>query len=289
MSVIGADAVGHRITVPSRPGAHLVLDWASRTDVGLRRAVNEDSVVAHPPIFAVADGMGGHAAGDRASAAVVERLAGAAREPGPIDLVHLQAALSAAARDIDELAEGIPIGVGTTVTGAALVWRGERPEFAVFNIGDSRVYAYADGDLRQVTVDHSVVQELVDAGMLDAADAEGHPESNVITRAVGFRERPRPDLWTVPALAGLRLLVCSDGLTKEVPVSRLRDLLGSGSGAADTADALVDAALVAGGRDNITVVVVDVVAVPGAPSHGRRRARPNSGAAPGSGRNAGLN
>ncbi len=281
MSAIGGDGVGHRIAVPGRPDAEIVVDWAARSDVGHRRAVNEDSVIAAPPVFAVADGMGGHAAGDRASAAVVERLAGASRDTGPIDLAHLQAALTAAAGDIDRIAENIPAGVGTTVTGAALVWRGERPEFAVFNIGDSRVYAFADGDLRQVTVDHSVVQELVDAGLLDAADAEHHPDSNVITRAVGFRERPRPDVWPLPLTAGLRLLICSDGLTKELSGDRLREEMAAGRSAADTADTLVDAALAAGGRDNVTVVVVDVVAVPEAPPRGRRRAHPNSGGASG--------
>src|SRR5690606_22841599 len=121
---------------------------------------------------------------------------------------------------------------------------------------------FEGNELAQVTVDHSVVQELMDAGLLDAADAENHPESNVITRAVGFRELPRPDLWSIPLRAGLRLLICSDGLTREVGRDRLRLHLAARLSAAETASALVDAALAAGGRDNISVLIVDVVDAP---------------------------
>lgn len=262
MSMIGGDATGHRIEIPGRPGEHLVLDWASRSDVGHRRSVNEDSVLAAPPLFAVADGMGGHAAGDLASAAVVEHLSLAEVQTGTLDIGQVEAALAAAANEIDELAEGIPAGVGTTVAGAALVLADGEPRFAVFNIGDSRVYRFEGNELSQITVDHSVVQELVDAGLLDAEDMENHPESNVITRAVGFRELPRPDLWTLPVRTGLRLLICSDGLTKELGRERIRLHLAARLTAAETASALVDAALAAGGRDNVTVLVVDVVEAP---------------------------
>jgi protein phosphatase len=112
----------------------------------------------------------------------------------------------------------------------------------------------------------------VDAGLLDAEDMENHPESNVITRAVGFRELPRPDLWTLPVRTGLRLLICSDGLTKELGRERIRLHLAARLSAAETASALVDAALAAGGRDNVTVLVVDVVEAPAT--------HPRSGAAP---------
>lgn len=262
MSIIGSDATGHRIDIPGRPDEHVTLDWAARTDIGNRRSVNEDSVLAAPPLFAVADGMGGHAAGDLASAAVVEHLSVAEVATGTLDIGQVEAALAAAANDIDELAEGIPAGVGTTVAGAALVVAGGEARFAIFNIGDSRVYRFEGNELAQVTVDHSVVQELMDAGLLDAADAENHPESNVITRAVGFRELPRPDLWSIPLRAGLRLLICSDGLTREVGRDRLRLHLAARLSAAETASALVDAALAAGGRDNISVLIVDVVDAP---------------------------
>jgi protein phosphatase len=238
----------------------LVLSWAARTDVGHRRAANEDSVVVGLPIFAVADGMGGHAAGDRASAAVAERLA---RERGPFaELAALEQAFIDAGATIDALAEGIPIGVGTTVTGAALVFDTDRPSFLVFNIGDSRVYRFERNELAQVTVDHSVVQELVDAGLIAPEDADAHPESNVITRALGFHDEPLPDIWRVPVRAGMRLLICSDGLTKELGDERLRLHLAAGMSAGETASALVDAALAAGGRDNVTLVIVDVIAAP---------------------------
>jgi protein phosphatase len=259
VSHIGKDRTGHRIPLPG--GGAVVLSWAARSDVGHRRTSNEDSVVVAAPIFAVADGMGGHAAGDRASAAAVEHLS-PRKGVRFLDVATLESSLAAAAHDIDTLAEGIPIGVGTTVTGAALMLIDDVPVFAVFNIGDSRVYRLEDNELTRVTTDHSVVQELVDAGLIAAEDAESHPESNVITRALGFRDDPRPDVVMVPVRPGLRLLICSDGLTKELGDDRIRMLLTAGLVPAETAGALVDAALAAGGRDNVTVAVVDVVDAP---------------------------
>jgi protein phosphatase len=259
VSHIGKDKTGHRIPLPT--GGEIVLSWAARSHVGHRRASNEDSVVVASPMFAVADGMGGHAAGDRASAAAVEHLRPRAGITF-LDIETLESSLAAAADDIDTLAEGIPVGVGTTVTGAALMLIDELPVFAVFNIGDSRVYSIVGNDLVRVTTDHSVVQELIDAGIIDAEEAETHPESNVITRALGFRDDPRPDVVMVPARAGLRLLICSDGLTKEVGDERIRLHLAAGMPADETAGALIDAALAAGGRDNVTVAVVDVLESP---------------------------
>jgi protein phosphatase len=259
MTRIGDDGVEVHVELEGRDD-DLVLSWAARTDVGHRRAANEDSVVVGLPIFAVADGMGGHAAGDRASDAIATRLA---REVGPFaELPLLEQAFIDAGHEIDALAEGIPLGVGTTVTGAALVYDTGGPTFLVFNIGDSRVYRFERNELEQVTVDHSVVQELVDAGVIAAEDAENHPESNVITRALGFHDEPLPDIWRIPARTGTRLLICSDGLTKEIGDEWLRMHLGAGMSAAETASALVDAALAAGGRDNVTLVIVDVIAAP---------------------------
>jgi PPM family protein phosphatase len=261
VSSVGRDRSGYKLGIPGKRRGFL-LDWAGRSDIGRKRAVNEDSVLVGPPVFAVADGMGGHAAGDRASAAVIERLAAlqALADNGYLDLTRLDEALAAAATDIDELSADIPIGAGTTVTGALLALRDGEPHFAVFNIGDSRVYLLADGVFSRVTRDHSVVQELVDAGLIAAEDAESHPESNVITRAIGFRETPRPDLWMLPVIPGMRLLLCSDGLTKEVDDARIQRHLEAGGTAAETADALMDDALASGGRDNVTVVVIDVAA-----------------------------
>lgn len=261
MTQLGRDADHHVVAVPG--DRRLVLSWAALTDTGLRRTANEDSLTADAPLFAVADGMGGHAAGDRASDAVVTRLARAAHDEFA-DLGDVFHALEQATADIDLVADERHLGVGTTVTGAALVLHDDEPFFAVFNIGDSRVYCFLDGELTQITVDHSVVQELVDAGALHPDDAEFHPDNNVITRAVGFSSAPEPDSWLVRPRAGMRLLVCSDGLTKEVGRERIRLHLDAGNPPVETAASLVDAALAAGGRDNVTVIVVDVVETPAA-------------------------
>jgi len=235
----------------------LSIDWAGVTDVGLRRAHNEDSYVAEAPLFVVADGMGGHSAGDVASDAVVRRMAEAAvRDRLTTD--DIEEALRRATADIAVAAADTELGVGTTATGAFLSDDDGDPEFTIFNVGDSRVYLVDEGTLRQVTVDHSVVQEMVDAGLIRAEDAESHPDSNVITRAVGFDVDQRPDYWRVPARAGLRLLVCSDGLTKELSGADMERLLGEQPETLAAASALVRAAVEAGGRDNVTAVVVDV-------------------------------
>jgi len=235
----------------------LSIDWAGVTDVGLRRAHNEDSYVAEAPLFVVADGMGGHSAGAVASDAVVRRMAEAAvRDRLTTD--DIEEALRRATADIAVAAADTELGVGTTATGAFLSDDDGDPEFTIFNVGDSRVYLVDEGTLRQVTVDHSVVQEMVDAGLIRAEDAESHPDSNVITRAVGFDVDQRPDYWRVPARAGLRLLVCSDGLTKELSGADMERLLGEQPETLAAASALVRAAVEAGGRDNVTAVVVDV-------------------------------
>ncbi len=162
MSELGRNATAHRISVPGL-AEPVKLSWAALSDRGRRRSGNEDSYVVAPPLFAVADGMGGHSAGDLASAAVVERLAESITgDFGTI--AQLEAGLAAATDDIIEIAGDSEIGVGTTVTGAVLVLVDDQPYFAVFNIGDSRVYAFERNELVQVTTDHSVVQELVDAG-----------------------------------------------------------------------------------------------------------------------------
>lgn len=261
MTELGRSTASKSISVPGQPGGAVELEWGAATDVGRKRDHNEDSLLAESPLFVVADGMGGHAAGDVASAAVVTRLSEAiAGDFADVEaVIHgLRAATAdiTLADDVDEL------GVGTTVTGAALTLRGGAPVWAVFNIGDSRVYVFEGGTLRQVTTDHSVVQELVDAGLIRREDAEFHPDSNVITRAVGFNVEPFADVWLIPVRIGTRLLICSDGLTREVDDSRLLGQLSAGLGAQETADALVAAALSGGGRDNITTVVVDVVGAP---------------------------
>lgn len=261
MTEVGRSSATRSIVVPGHREFELTLAWGAATDVGRRRQHNEDSLLAESPVFAVADGMGGHAAGDVASAAVVARLAEAVvgdfAEPAAV-----REALGAATVDISHAADEKELGVGTTATGAILTLEDGMPCFTVFNVGDSRVYMFERNELTQVTVDHSVVQELVSAGLISAADAESHPDSNVITRAVGFNAEPRPDFWIVPIRRGLRLLICSDGLTKEVDHEHIRLHLASQLSPLETAQSLVDAALAAGGRDNVTTVVVDVVSGP---------------------------
>lgn len=261
MTELGTSNAGLSIAIPGRPAVTLRLAWAAATDTGRKRAANEDSFVTQSPLFAIADGMGGHSAGDLASAAVVKRLSDLASGDFAVsgDIVG---ALEEATRDISLVAHDRALGMGTTVTGAALVLQNDEPFFAVFNVGDSRVYSFERNELAQVTVDHSVVQELVDAGILTRDEAEHHPDSNIITRAVGFSATPLPDFWMLPLRSGLRLLLCSDGLTKELSDDRIRLHLAAGLSAAETASALVDAALAAGGRDNVTTIVIDVLDAP---------------------------
>ncbi len=258
MTEIGSSVVRLEVDIPGHPSARLVLGWGAATDTGRRRAHNEDSFLARVPIFAVADGMGGHSAGDIASAAVVARLSEAVSGTFT-DADTIERGLRAATVDIGLAADEKELGVGTTVTGVALSVQDDEPFWTVFNVGDSRVYRYERDALVQVTVDHSVVQELVDAGVIRVEDAEAHPDSNVITRAVGFNVEPVPDYWVVPVRTGLRLLVCSDGLTKELDADDIRSMLAAGLPADQTALALVQAALEAGGRDNITTIVIDVL------------------------------
>ncbi len=259
MTALGRSSVRHVVTLPDH-GASLELSWHGVTHTGYRRSGNEDSYLADVPLFAVADGMGGHSHGDRASDAVVRRLQ-AAVDGDIIDPAAIVDALNRATWDIHQL-DDADHGIGTTVTGIALSLVDGRPCFTCFNVGDSRVYRFAGNELAQVTTDHSIVQEMVDAGQLSAEQAENHPEANVITRAVGFSIEPDVDLVTLPIESGMRLLICSDGLTKEVPLERLRLHLAARLSARETANALVDAALAQGGRDNITVIVVDVVRAP---------------------------
>lgn len=256
---IGQGSTEFRVELPS-VATTVTLAWAALTDVGHRREVNEDSLLSIPPLFAVADGMGGHSAGDVASAAVVSRLAQLAGtpvvEPGSIDR-----ALQLAVKDMAGGDGVTDQGTGTTVTGVALALVSNTVRWIVYNIGDSRVYQLTNGVLEQVTTDHSVVQELVDAGRITREEADVHPHGNIITRAVGFHEPPIPDYLILPVVAGMRILVCSDGLTKELTSYGIRHFLLEKKLAADAVSAMLEAALENGGRDNVTAIVVDVLAV----------------------------
>lgn len=256
MTQVGRTSARVSVTREGAQPRRVTLSWAALSDKGSKRAGNEDSSLSELPVFAVADGMGGHSAGDIASAAVVDRLGGITT--AVTDAPALEAALALALDDIDKVGDESVLGTGTTVTGIALGEADDDLAWLVFNIGDSRTYLFENGELRQLTVDHSVVQELLDAGLITREQAEHHPDSNVITRAVGFHEKPVPDYSTLPVVAGQRLLICSDGLTKELTDYGIRHYLSTTPDAERAAAELVTAALANGGRDNVTVVVVDV-------------------------------
>lgn len=263
MTQIGRSTRRHTVVVPGSAGGRISLAWAALSDTGYRRSANEDSLVARSPIFAVADGMGGHTAGDFASAAVVTRLA-ERTSARFVERDDINEALRAA---VDDIAKGVgttDLGTGTTVTGVALTLVDDVPHWLVINIGDSRVYQLIGGVLGQLTVDHSIVQELIDSGAITPAEAEVHPHSNIITRAVGFNEDPVPDYVLVPIVPGARMLVCSDGLTKELTEHGIHRFLSDGTSAMDAATQLMEAALGNGGRDNVSVIVVDVLETTGA-------------------------
>ncbi|TFB90802.1 serine/threonine-protein phosphatase [Cryobacterium algoricola] len=257
MTQIGQGSGGFEVAFPSVKKT-VSLAWAALTDTGHRREVNEDSLISVPPIFAVADGMGGHSAGDVASAAVVNRLAELAGRDSPQNAA-INTALGLAVTDMASGVGVTDLGTGTTVTGALLAVVSGAPHWVVFNIGDSRVYLLTSGVLEQITIDHSVVQELVDAGRITRDEADVHPHGNIITRAVGFHEAPIPDYRVLPVHPGMRLLICSDGLTKELTAYGIRHFLISNPDPEDAAKALVEAALENGGRDNVTVIVLDVL------------------------------
>ena len=238
--------------------ADIRLSVAAVTDVGRKRAVNEDSSLAESPVFIIADGMGGHEAGDQASAAIIAEFAPlAARDSVSID--DVTRAVEAAHHAVHLIADTTTRGAGSTLTGIVLLEHEGIPQWLVVNIGDSRVYRFGATDLVQLTVDHSIVQQLVADGSLRPEDAATYVGRNVITRAVGSPDSP-PDFWLHPLITGERLLICSDGLTGEVDDESIRAALARGESAEVTAEALLAQALENGGRDNVSIIVVDVVA-----------------------------
>jgi serine/threonine protein phosphatase PrpC len=232
--------------------------YGSATDRGAVRPRNEDRVLAEPCVFAVADGLGGHAAGDVAASLAVDRLRRLAGRPDlcPEDL------RSAVAEASDEIVIASASrdewsGMATTLAALAVVSVGGAAHWAVCNVGDSRVYRFSAGRLWQLSVDHSEVQELVSVGKLTPDEARAHPSRAVITRSLGTDPGPKVDLWMLPAAAGDRFLLCSDGLL-ELADSEVEHLLSTTADPQVAADLLVRRAVEAGGRDNVSVVVVDL-------------------------------
>jgi protein phosphatase len=237
------------------------LAWGAHSDRGRRRALNEDSYLAEPPLFFVADGMGGHTAGDRASAAAIEAFA-QLRGRASVGLDDVERAFARAVHEVAGISTGAD-AAGTTISGVAVTEQNGEAYWLVVNIGDSRTYRLSGGVLEQISVDHSEVQELVERGELSSAEAERHPRRNVITKAVGAGSYDEPDYWFMPVAQGDRIMVCSDGLNKELDAAQLTQVLAEERSAQAAATRLVHEALMHGGRDNITVVVVDAVRVDG--------------------------
>ncbi|KAA1421548.1 serine/threonine-protein phosphatase [Nocardioides humilatus] len=233
------------------------------THAGNLRSENQDAHLINPPVFLVADGMGGHASGREASELVA--MAFDHRRWGqwvtPTTLKDATAAAAAAVGDLGRRVSGAP---GSTLTGAGLAVHDDEPCWLIFNIGDSRTYLLRDEELEQVTVDHSQRQALMDAGLTSTA-AAASAKRNVITQAIGggLATDPELDLWMLPARPGDRVLLCSDGLSGEVSDPLIAVTLLSTPDPQAAAAALVAAAVAGAGRDNVTAVVVDAVLVEG--------------------------
>jgi PPM family protein phosphatase len=243
-------------SVPLADGA-LEVSWAEATDTGRRREINQDAMLAEFPVFIVADGMGGHIGGEIASTSTIARLRVVAGS-GTVTTKAIEKALSRAVKDIASHPGATDDGTGTTVTGVYFDAAGGSPHWVTLNIGDSRVYLVRDGHIVQITTDHSVVQELVAAGRLSPEEAENHPYGNVITRAVGPSDSVKPDYVRLDIVDGDRFVICSDGLTKELTDYGIQHFLSLHEDPAEAVDAMLDAALENGGRDNVTLIVVNV-------------------------------
>ncbi len=236
----------------------LELRYAVRSDVGLLREGNEDSAYAGPRVLAVADGMGGHAAGEVASALTIAAMAELDHEPPGADMLEdlADAVADANTRLQDRIVANPAVeGMGTTLT--ALLWADGHA--AVCHIGDSRGYLLRDGELYQITHDHTLVQSLVDEGRISADDVSTHPQRSLLLRALDGRSVAEPDLSVHDSMPGDRYLLCSDGLSGVVSDETLRDTLSDIQDLDVATRRLIDLAIHGGGPDNITCIVADVV------------------------------
>jgi protein phosphatase len=236
----------------------LELRYAVRSDVGLLREGHEDSAYAGPRLLAVADGMGGHAAGEVASALTIAAMAELESEQFDGDMLKVLAmAVAMANARLQEkiIANPAVEGMGTTLT--ALLWSDGHA--AVCHIGDSRGYLLREGELYQITHDHTLVQSLVDEGRISADDVSTHPQRSLLLRALDGRSIAEPDLSVHESMPGDRYLLCSDGLSGVVSDETLRDTLSSFEDPEIATRQLIDLAIHGGGPDNITCIVADVV------------------------------
>ena len=242
----------YKSTPRTRKGA--LTSFGSRTDIGCLRDHNEDSLVVTPPLFAVADGMGGHAAGEVASEIAVRVLSELA--PEHPDVEALGRAIEEANRAVIQAArEGRGRqGMGTTMTAAML--EGER--LVIAQVGDSRAYLLHQGKLQQLTRDHSLMADMIEAGQLTPEEARTHPQRSVITRALGSDAHLHPDIYEINVETGDRLLICSDGLSGMIFDDQIESTLRRVQDPQRCASQLVNEAIAAGGHDNVTVIVADV-------------------------------
>lgn len=225
---------------------------AGATDRG-PRPDNQDSFLSAGPVHLVADGVGGHRGGGAASKAIVEAFQHLTTVD-PAQPREVAAAVRIAQEAVDEVAAHYGGESGSTLAGAVAVEHKGEPWWMVINVGDSRVYVVDDGQIEQVTVDHSYVQELVDRGEITAAEAYAHPDRNIITRAIGDGD-PDFDAWLVPVVPGQQLVIATDGLTNVLPDATVASIVGRADDPAVAASRLVDSALAAGASDNVTVIV----------------------------------
>ena len=235
-----------------------VLRSGSATDVGRVRTVNQDLPLERPNLYAVADGMGGHVGGEVAARVAVATLE-QAFERAPT-VVGLHEAVSEANTAVwhESQANAELRGMGTTLTALALVGAGGRDVLALANVGDSRAYVFSDGEMIQVTDDHSLAEERMRHGEMTEAEAAVHPQRHILTRALGVSSEVETDMWELELRAGDRVLLCSDGLSNEVEADEMAAVLRTVADPQDAAQRLVDVANEHGGADNITVVIVDV-------------------------------
>jgi serine/threonine protein phosphatase PrpC len=237
--------------------------WGSASHVGCVRPTNQDAVLSGPVVFAVADGMGGHAGGEVASSITVAHLAdlGASGAVAPTAVLESLQAANAEIRAVASTSDVLE-NMGTTVAGVALLPPGQPGEIMVFNVGDSRVYRLHDGSLDQVSDDHSVVAELLRANEISDEQAATHPDRHVVTRALGIDDVVATDVWYLEAVPGDRYLICSDGLTGEIDATEIGAVLASDGIVAQAAvDALLADALERRARDNVSAIVVEIAAV----------------------------
>ena len=236
-----------------------LLRSGSATDTGLVRSVNQDLAVESSNLFAVADGMGGHAGGEVAARMAVDTLGVVfGRQPTAVGLseavVEANATVWQHSLEHPELR-----GMGTTLTAVGLVQEDGHDVLALVNVGDSRSYRIHDGQMTLLTTDHSVAEEMVRSGELTEREAAVHPQRHILTRALGVSSDVAVDFWRLHPVRGDRYLLCSDGLTNELEDDQISQVLTSVADPREAADLLVRAARGHGGSDNITVIVVDVV------------------------------